>query len=240
MNYLELLKKNCTLKLKEKIKVKIDWHTEKLHTSETEDDWLFTFLDVITLMLTLFVLLLTYSNFDEESYAALAGNITERFTTIKEIPSAKSQEVENAKASFIGNVEAMAGEFADFIDLFWVDGTANLEIKSNFLFNSGSNVLTSAGKKIIINLVPMLQKHKGKILIEGHTDKEPIHNEMFPSNWELSAGRAISVVKYLIKNDVEKKKLRVVGYADTKPLTMGKSDQMLEKNRRVNIVLAQD
>ena len=71
---------------------------------------------------------------------------------------------------------------------------------------------------MIDRLVPTLAANAFRIVVEGHTDNLPIQTERFPSNWELSASRASSVVRYLQLAGIEATRLSATGYADTRPL----------------------
>ena len=73
--------------------------------------------------------------------------------------------------------------------------------------------------------------------VAGHTDNLPINTARFPSNWELSAARAGSVIRYLIESGVDPARLRAEGYADTRPLTANDSDKSRAQNRRVELTL---
>jgi len=73
--------------------------------------------------------------------------------------------------------------------------------------------------------------------VEGHTDDLPIHTQRFPSNWELSAARAASVVRFFIQQGIPKERLQAVGLADTQPRAPNTSPEDRAKNRRVVIQL---
>jgi chemotaxis protein MotB len=77
------------------------------------------------------------------------------------------------------------------------------------------------------------------VRVEGHTDNVPIHTNRFPSNWELSIARAVSVVKYFVDvGNINPQRLSAVGYGESRPLVPNSSAANLAKNRRVEIVLA--
>ena len=75
--------------------------------------------------------------------------------------------------------------------------------------------------------------------IQGHTDQNPINTSLYPSNWELSAARAISVGKVLISSGVNSDKISVAGFAEFQPLEIGSDSLSLRKNRRIEIKLTQ-
>jgi chemotaxis protein MotB len=75
--------------------------------------------------------------------------------------------------------------------------------------------------------------------IDGHTDIKPITNPTFPSNWELSSARAISVVRYLIDQGIPPNRLVAAGFGEFQPLDPGDSDDALRKNRRIELKLTE-
>ncbi|MDR3285397.1 MAG: OmpA family protein [Holosporales bacterium] len=117
--------------------------------------------------------------------------------------------------------------------------------QSEVLFEQGSNEIGKSGQKVLNALVKVLKEIALKIpknihwvlVIDGHTDKVPIHNDHFDSNWELSASRAVSVVKYLIIQGVAPEHLAAASFAEYFPLTEDVSK--MAKNRRIEIRLDQ-
>lgn len=116
-------------------------------------------------------------------------------------------------------------------------GFADFEIQDNVLYESSEADLTESGKVILSRLVPLLKDSVGIIMIEGHTDDKPINTARFPSNWELGASRATSVLHFLVSEQLEKQRLRAVSYGDTQPIADNTTPEGREKNRRVNIVI---
>ena len=73
--------------------------------------------------------------------------------------------------------------------------------------------------------------------VDGHTDNQPINSPDFPSNWELSTARALSVVKYLISRGVPAKRLVAAGYGEFAPIDSGTSEESFRRNRRIELKL---
>jgi len=118
-----------------------------------------------------------------------------------------------------------------------VDEGVSLEVRDNILFAPGSADLTSEGRTVLDGLVEVLKGHRGIVSIEGHSDNVPIASERYPSNWELSSGRASGVARYLIDKGLSPDQLRAVGYADTRPLAANDTPEGRARNRRVTIVI---
>ena len=116
-------------------------------------------------------------------------------------------------------------------------GYAQLEIQDKVLFKSSEANLTPSGEALIKRLIPLLKQAVGLILIEGHTDNIPIKSAQFPSNWELGASRATSVLHYLVSQQLDSRHLRAITYADTMPIADNSTPAGREKNRRVNILI---
>jgi len=95
------------------------------------------------------------------------------------------------------------------------------QLSSAAFFASGTATLSDPGQSILASLLGRLQSPAFaayRITVEGHTDDEPISSAQFPSNWELSAGRAAAVVRFFVEHGVPADRLRAAGYADTHPL----------------------
>lgn len=116
-------------------------------------------------------------------------------------------------------------------------GYAQLEIQDNVLFKSSEADLTAPGGALLKRLTPLLKQAVGLILIEGHTDNIPIKTAQFPSNWELGASRATSVLHFLVLQQLDSSRLRAITYADTMPIADNSTPEGREKNRRVNILV---
>lgn len=112
-----------------------------------------------------------------------------------------------------------------------------LRIADNLLFASGQAELMYEGMMLIRQLVEVLQNFNGEISVEGHTDNIPINTARFPSNWELSAARAISVLLFLEQEGIATNRMRAIGYADTRPLQPNDTPQGRAGNRRVELIL---
>ncbi len=115
--------------------------------------------------------------------------------------------------------------------------------QSEVLFGSGSAQVADAGKEKLAQFAATLREITPRIpgninwilQVEGHTDTVPIYNEQFRSNWELSAARAISVVKFLVEQGVPAERLSATGYGEYQPISPGD----LERNRRIEMKLTQ-
>ncbi|MDX1496947.1 MAG: flagellar motor protein MotD [Salinisphaeraceae bacterium] len=115
--------------------------------------------------------------------------------------------------------------------------TLEIEIKADILYSSGSAQLTGNARNVIIQLAAILAPHDNPIRVEGHTDNVPIATLAFPSNWELSAARATSVVRLFSEHNIDPQRLSIQGHGEYKPLADNGTAEGRNRNRRVVIVV---
>lgn len=116
---------------------------------------------------------------------------------------------------------------------YWLEITIN----TNLLFTSGSATLEPAARPALAEVAKMLVKRDARIHVEGHTDNLPIRNPIYPSNWELSSGRAATVVNLFAQNGVDPKRMVAIGYAEFQPLTGNETEAGRARNRRVTVIV---
>lgn len=173
----------------------------------------------------------------------------------EEILNEKTEAVEkieetNEPKKEKNRVKKSLGEIADDIryelipfiddDLISVNNTNNkieVEIKSEMLFTSGNARLKSEVIPVLSNLAVIFSTFNNPIQVEGFTDNQPIKTTAFPSNWELSAARAASVVHLLMRRGIEPQRMSATGYAEYKPIADNATKEGRQKNRRVMIII---
>lgn len=155
-------------------------------------------------------------------------------------------ELPESPGDLSGEIERMAVEIeramADLIaeELVTVRSTAywlEVEIQTDILFPSGSAHLSEPAIPILKRLAGVLGAFPNPIRVEGHTDNVPISTRVFPSNWELSAARAASVVHLLMKEGVEPLRLAVIGLGEYHPVESNATVEGRNRNRRVVLVI---
>ena len=113
------------------------------------------------------------------------------------------------------------------------------------LFAPGSAELGEDAKKQLSQVIGALKDVSAKIppgiswilQVEGHTDRRPISTAQFPSNWELSTARAMSVVRFAIEQGIPPSRLSAAGFADQQPLDPGTTEEGYRHNRRIELKL---
>jgi chemotaxis protein MotB len=122
-----------------------------------------------------------------------------------------------------------------------VDGRMVVVLATDILFASGSASLSSSGKSAITEVAQVLTSiPKRSFQVEGHTDNVPIATAQYPSNWELAAGRAITVVKTMIDAGLPTDRVSAASYGDTRPLAANSSTEAKANNRRIEITIVPD
>jgi len=237
------------------------WHVDPAPPQEDET-WLIAYLDVVTLLLAMMVVMLAFSEPVSEAFRGERREIAlDQFhpqvraaadagTTI--LPPVPLPHPATAPARVEGDpFDARAapvppappalnlGELGQNVEVVSeAKGVTRFRIRSELLFATGQAELTPAGQRVIDELLPVLNQAIGHtIAVEGHTDNVPIATARFPSNWELAAGRAGAVVRHLEARGVNPMRLRATGVADTRPLADNATVPGRAQNRRVEVVL---
>jgi len=112
-----------------------------------------------------------------------------------------------------------------------------IEINTDILFPSGSGAFSSSAEPVLDKLAEVLKPFPNPIRVEGHTDDRPIHTAAFPSNWELSAARAASVVHQFTKQGIDPLRLEIVGFGEFHPRQANASAEGRNANRRVAVLV---
>lgn len=116
-----------------------------------------------------------------------------------------------------------------------------ISLAASSFFPTGSAKLKLSSRKALDYIGEILKETNKKIIIEGHTDDQPVSGAEFPSNWELASVRATSVVRYLIKyHQIDPRRLAAISYADQKPLAPNDSEENRSKNRRIEVLIVTD
>jgi chemotaxis protein MotB len=195
--------------------------------SNTEDSWLFSYADLITNLLLFFVVLLTAANLSKTRMQQIA----------KSLSGAESQQSLEAIQREI-DAKIAAQHLQELVRTNLTDEGLELSLNSGVVFDSGKSMIRPEHNEVITSMLQTLTPYSKRyaFAVEGHTDSIPMTGNM--TNWELSAARAITVRQRLEDVGIGRDKIRVEGYADTKPLPDAQlkglsKDEQLAKHRRV-------
>lgn len=156
--------------------------------------------------------------------------------------AAKVSELASYRSEFFGTLRKVLKDRDDFR----IEGD-RFVFQSELFFKSGSAFLEDKGKKQLDILAKTLKELQKKIpskiqwvlRVDGHTDNVPIHNELYSSNWQLSANRAIAVVQYLIEKGVSPRYLVAAGFGQYQPIDKRNTEAARRKNRRIEFKLTE-
>jgi chemotaxis protein MotB len=154
----------------------------------------------------------------------------------------KVEELARYRSEFFGRLRQILGDRSDIR----VVGD-RFVFQSEVLFAPGSADLTDGAKKELAPVIAALKDISAKIppdinwilRIDGHTDRRPISNPQFPSNWELSTARALSVVRFAIDEGIPATRLAAAGFADKQPIDPRAADDAYRRNRRIELKLTE-
>jgi chemotaxis protein MotB len=214
------------------------WHLKAAGEGE-EESWLLTYLDVMTLLLVMMVVMLAFAKPASEDAGqgdGSGGPAAPRAQAPLNLRPQLNQLVAPREKDPLAGLPL--DQLGEGVEVLVNDGVVSFRISSEMLFPSGQADLIGPGAEMLATLVPALNAMPNqRIVVEGHTDDVPIQNARYPSNWELSSGRAGSVVRQLIALGVAPERIRATGFADTRPLQPNDSEANRAANRRVELVL---
>lgn len=117
-------------------------------------------------------------------------------------------------------------------------GRMLISLPNDVLFDSGSATLKKAGQDAVAQVAEALAQFSDRqFLVAGHTDDKPIHTARFPSNWELSTERAVTVTRFLVSRGMKPESLGAVGYGEFDPVVPNDDSEHRAQNRRIEIQL---
>ena len=237
---------------------------EQFEQEEGSNSWIVTFADLMTLILVFFILLYTLADYEDKAfrariadvevvdgegqqmsvidYATKSGRDPEPLQVVEDMLGLNpSPDVIQTEEPQIYNDIASMVDYTDAgeeVSLQLDGDQINLSIDGRFLFDSGKANLKDSAKIIFSNLAQIFREHPDyHIAIRGHTDDLDIDTPQFPSNWELSAVRATTVLRYFIQQGIDPERMSATGYADFLPLVPNDSPENRARNRRVEFVL---
>lgn len=221
-------------------------------------EWLATYSDMVTLLLTFFILLYTFATVDEQKFRTVSTAFQTTFTgkTNAAGDSIFDLNEKTGKDPIIGEdkpqgledkLNTMYSEIKGFIDKNNIDATVEkkidkrgivLRINDNVLFELGKAELKSESKVTLDKIDNLFNSLSNRIKIEGHTDNIPIKNYRYESNWELSTARAVNVVKHYIESKGhDPRRFEAAGYGEYHPVAPNDTNEHRAMNRRVEILI---
>jgi chemotaxis protein MotB len=139
----------------------------------------------------------------------------------------------------IQNVEATMADLIqkDMLVIHRKSYGVEIELRTDILFPSGSATMSPVAAGVLQQLAETLKPLPYPMRVEGHTDNRPISTLAFPSNWELSAARAATVVHLFMERGIDPSRLAVIGLGEFRPIADNNTEQGRNNNRRVMVVI---
>ncbi|MEX2299319.1 MAG: flagellar motor protein MotB [Bryobacterales bacterium] len=220
---------------------------------EGAPEWMVTFADLMSLLLTFFILLLSFSNMEIVKFRTMAGSVRNALGLKSEFDLAdipmgnKLLPYEDPKEGEgnSGNTQGLREELEQMLQEAGMPEKASVRVTSrgvalyiegDILFDSGSTAIRQEARPILDRLSELLPRVGYRVDVQGHTDAIPIATTAFPSNWELSASRAGRAVRYFVEKGVPSERFRAIGLAETRPVATNDTAEGRANNRRVEFL----
>ncbi len=232
---------------------------KKHEEHENHERWLVSYADFITLLFAFFVVMYSVSSVNEGKYRTVSESIKAALNPVASAPGSRIPfNIGNAKPKLINPDLAPATEPAirrirgilkqiqpdlklDMQDVKVIEhgnGTIVISLPEWILFKSGEATVRPEAIGFLKALAEVLTEMNRQVRVLGHTDNVPIRTAQFPSNWELSASRAVMVVRIFTElHGVPAQHLSATGFADSRPVTANDTPEGRAKNRRVEIMV---
>lgn len=236
------------------------------HEDEHEnlERWLVSYADFITLLFAFFVVMYAISSVNEGKYRVLSDSLVSAFRNVQIVGAGQMHVVTTPNAAIKQIVvqqdpksearrqaqrEKMRNVAQDIfrvlaplvrqgkVRLVETDKGVTIEIADSALFSPGQAQLETASVQALRMVGEVLAPTEFPIVIEGHTDNVPIRTSQYPSNWELSAVRATTVLRLFVDAGVSPQRLTAIGYGEHRPVESNDSLEGRARNRRVSILI---
>lgn len=214
-------------------------------------EWIVTFADLMSLLLTFFVLLLSFANMEVVKFQTAMGSIQNALGLksefeLSDVPTGPELLEQLSQKEGEGKIEEqIVKELERILDDAGLKdrGTARidqrgvvLQLEGDVLFESGQAVISKSALPVLDALAGYASQQSRFLDVIGHTDDVPIATAIYPSNWELSAARAGQAVRYLAERGVDPRGMRAIGQAHTVPVADNGSAEGRAANRRVEFI----
>jgi chemotaxis protein MotB len=229
--------------------------------SDNHERWLVSYADFITLLFAFFVVMYALSTVSEGKYRVLSDSLVNAFgrkvveriqpaaqplPLPRDLPPRRIIKPADPQGKQREQMRGIAQDILRVLDRLVRDGQVkvtqssrgiSVEINASVLFASGQAQLRTDSTRALQQVARVLAGTEHVIQVEGYTDDAPINTTQFPSNWELSAARASSVVRLFIDNGVAESRLSVIGYGPNRSVASNGTSEGRARNRRVTVMI---
>ncbi len=201
---------------------------------EQAEDWLTTYADAITLLMAFFVMMLTFAEFDVPAYQEAAAAIANNIGSGEKDNVSDTQELKIDVEDVVFEMSA-----SEAVDVKLDKKGVVIELSGCAFFQPGTAKMYEDAIPVLDKITQMIKAPKFQfynIDVGGHSDDSPINTEQYPSNWELSGARASTVVRFFEVKELEKNRMKAIGYADIDPKVPNRDaeGQPIPENRATN------
>ena len=227
--------------------------------TENHERWLISYADFMTLLFAFFVVMYAISVVNVGKYKVLSDALGDAFggrgaavtpaTTVEQtfnLPNIVARKRAEAMRREKDRLTMLARDLTATLGPLVKEGKVrvtqnsrgvSVEINASVLFAPGDAALTEISREALTAVAILLKNDPHQVQVEGHTDDVPISNPLFPSNWELSAVRASSVVRLFIDSGVAPARLTAVGHGANVPVAPNSTPEGRARNRRVAVTI---
>lgn len=204
-----------------------------------QESWMLSYLDLVTLLLSLFIVMGTL-NAPKEGIKVQSTsdgmNAENQETPVSMDATIKRQGQDKGLEEDLNRIIG-SNSLGGVMDVKVTPGQIRLQMHASMLFGPAEADLNESASTPLKDLAKLLLTYPGRVEVAGHSDNVPISGGRYRSNWELSSARAASVVESLIKLGIPASRLHATGYADTRPLMTNTTPEGRAKNRRVEFIV---
>ncbi|MCX7194070.1 MAG: flagellar motor protein MotD [Proteobacteria bacterium] len=228
---------------------------------DNHERWLISYADFVTLLFAFFVVMYSISSVNEGKYKTFSNSLNIAFDQSANASLIANQSVQGRNKIMVDKhaaelveqqrrvqeqMKAVDESLRQVMGPLIAQGMVGVhqtrrgvvvDISASTLFREGEEKLQPGAQETLQQVAIVLSRESQSVEVEGHTDDVPIKTAQFPSNWELSAGRASSVVRMLVSYGVPEKRLAAVGMAANQPVMTNDTPEHRAKNRRVSITI---
>jgi chemotaxis protein MotB len=209
--------------------------------------WMLTYLDMVTLLLIVFIILYSAAAQDTQKLKDVASSLRAAFGgVLQQGPTFLSGQGEVIipnlyikLSTAVENFQGGTGEGEGAVRVVQEErGIVVRMMTDNVMFEKGAVEISEQTRQVLDAIAPVLKETRRPVLVEGHTCNLPVTGGRYRDNWELSTARAAAVVRYLVETDkVPPHLMSAAGYGEYRPLLPNTSEAMRQRNRRIDIVI---
>jgi len=211
-----------------------------------------TYGDMMTLLLTFFVLLLSFSSMRDAKFRRAIGSlkgalgvmpfeqsvIVPEFVPIPQLTNLQESEIQES----LVELEEASSEsaVAEAVRLEFTEEGIHITLSDSIIFDTGEALIKPDIVPVLLAIADLATGWPNIILIEGHSDNVPIFTRQYPNNWYLSSARAIAILEFFSDNGLNEDKMVPIGRGEFFPIDSNETEQGRARNRRVELYIQYD